>query len=533
MVTEMCKIWDRIDRKKLGFTFVCTLIFWVVAHGYRFMNNLYVADTLTSVFQDDIYWERSLGRFMHPLPLVLRGTVCAPWLIGMLAVLFYGLTIYLVLDMFRIRNRYFMVLICGVLICNQTLTINNIGFLPWVDVYACALFLAVLGVWYYLKNTWQSYLCGSIALVCCMGYYQAYIDVALVLIVMLLLRMLWSGEDRKRTLLHAVKMMGATGVSAVWYFVSYKLVCRLHHVTESGTYNGLTGLGDYSETSIGGLIVGAYETFFDFLANPGVFVSTNMMGMSMSSLWQLVLKIALGVCVLAIVGGIVYLNCRRKTAWPERLLQGLGLLVLPLAANFVYVLSKGMEHELMIYSFFLTFVFLLVVLGDCMEHGTAIEKPVGRKDAHCSVRWNGCGYLLTMVIILFIWNNIVFSNQVYFKIDMADRAGLSMATRIAQDIESREDYEPGVTQVAFVGSPDKSDYVQQLPYLREIAFYGAGKTPFTYEMSLPIYLKNYLNVNINVVSAGALTEEMVQMPAYPAKGYIQYVGDVLVVKISE
>ncbi len=514
----MDNILKTIDKKKLGFSFVCTFIFWAIAHGYRFMNNLYTADTLTYVFQDDIYWERSLGRFMHPLPLVLRGTISAPWLVGMLAVAVYAMAIYLIWDIFEINKPYFMVLICGVLICNQTLTITGICFLPWIDVYGVALLLAVLGVWCYLKNTWQGYLCGTLSLVCSMGFYQAYIDVAMALIVMVLIRRFWNNEDRKETLIHAVKMIAGTASSGVVYFVSYKLVCKIHHVVESDTYNSMSGLGDYTGTSIGQLIVGAYKNFFQFLAEPGTFVTTIMMGMNISDVWQLALKLCLIICLFSILGGIVLLNLYHKTSLGSRILQAVALLGLPLAINFVYVLTKGMQHELMIYSFYFTFVFMIVVLLDCMD-----KKEI----------WKKCGGILTIVLVLFIWNNIVYSNQVYFKVDMEDRAGLSMATRIAQDIERTDAYEPGVTKVAIIGSPDKSEYVQQVDYLSEVKFYGNEKTPFSYDMSMRVYFQYYLNVNINMVDIDRFVPEIEEMPIYPANGYIQYVDDVLVVKLSD
>ncbi|MBO6008304.1 MAG: hypothetical protein J6P78_07070, partial [Lachnospiraceae bacterium] len=59
-----------------------SVIFWMAAHGYRFMNNLYTGDTLGNIFQDDILWQRSLGRFMQPATMIFRGCIASPWLLG-------------------------------------------------------------------------------------------------------------------------------------------------------------------------------------------------------------------------------------------------------------------------------------------------------------------------------------------------------------------------------------------------------------------------------------------------------------------
>ena len=141
--------------------------------------------------------------------------------------------------------------------------------------------------------------------------------------------------------------------------------------------------------------------------------------------------------------------------------------------------------------------------------------------------------VLFIPVALLIWNSIVLSNQMYFKIDMEDRAAESYATRLIHDIEGIDSYEYGVTPVAIIGSMDKSTYIQEVPYLRDINVYGNWKSPCTYDMSMDVYLNVYLNAYLNITSIDETSDAIANMPIYPAKESIQYIDDVLVVKVSE
>ena len=157
-------------------------------------------------------------------------------------------------------------------------------------------------------------------------------------------------------------------------------------------------------------------------------------------------------------------NMKNKTKVPGILFQVLGILILPLALNFVCFMSKGVEHELMIYSFYLVYVFALCEINEILPQIKNKKYPI---------------YALAVPFVLFILNGVVYSNQVYFKIDMEDRAAISIATRIIDDIEDTEGYEIGVTPVRFYGSLDHSDYMEPI-IARDVTVVGKVKGVFRY-----------------------------------------------------
>jgi hypothetical protein len=87
--------------------------------------------------------------------------------------------------------------------------------------------------------------------------------------------------------------------------------------------------------------------------------------------------------------------------------------------------------------------------------------------------------------------------------------------------------------VAFSGSFENSPYIQELYGFEDILPYGMGKTSLTYIGTEQAFLKYELNVLINTTSISAEDDEVQKMPTYPLEGSVGYVGDVLVVKISD
>lgn len=506
-----------IDKKKFKYIFINTIIIFMITHGYRFLNNLYTADCLVEVFQDDIYWQRSLGRFLQPITMILRGSICAPWLIGCIAMVFMAGAIYLISDILDINKPFYITIITLICICNETVTSSVACFLPWVDIYAVALFFAVLGAWAYKKDKFFYYILGSLSFVCCMAFYQAYIDVAIALLLISIISMLLYNGKTKDIIITSVKYFAGLLFTATIYYASYNLVCKIHHVTISNTYNGLSEIGDYQNVSLLELLTGTYTSVFKTLLNPGVFSSTYLLGMSISSVWGIVMKVSVIVCLLLIVAGIIYVSKCNKLKITEIVLIFIVLIIMPFAINIVYFISKGMEHSLMTYSFYMLLVFMVYMVQ------LSSKKSIKNK-------WM---VFLTIPILILIWNNVVLSNQVYFKIDMEDRAAESYATRLIHDIESMDSYEYGTTPVAIVGCMDKSTYIQEIPYLRDINVYGNYKSPCTYDMSMDIYLNVYLNAYLSTVSLDTISDEISKMPIYPSKDSIQYIDGVLVVKLSD
>lgn len=493
---------------------LCSVVFWYLfAHGYRFSNTMYAHDALLQIYQDDSAWQIALGRVLQPVLLFLRGGLCNPWLISFCAVIWLSLSVYLVVDLLGIRKLFPINLISGVMSCNAVLTSLNASFLPWVDFFMLSLFMAVAGVWLIKKGNWKCLCLGAFVMAAAMGIYQAYISVSIVLTIFLLLQEAQGDVKLKEFMKKTVCYCGSLLAAAFLYYLMWQVVRRIFGIWVADSYNGLASLGDYTQTSLLSTVGLAYQKTFYYLTHPDIFVTMTFRGHSLSIVWKYLL---LGANIIAVAGMIISLVRKnlekRKNIW-QYLFQVLLLLVLPAAINFVCIISKGNDHVLTLYALVLVYV-LAIRLTE--EKGNI---------------WIRVAVWLSVLCV--IWTNVVYANQVYLKRELQDRAVTSFMTRIVEDMEEMEGYEPGVTPVAFCGPFGSSSYLQEMEGLEELLPYGMTKTPLTYTGTEEAFLRYELAVPINYTRVSWEDPEIVGMPTYPKKGSIAYVDGVLVIKISD
>ncbi|MBR7070566.1 MAG: hypothetical protein IKI29_00115, partial [Clostridia bacterium] len=119
------------------------------------------------------------------------------------------------------------------------------------------------------------------------------------------------------------------------------------------------------------------------------------------------------------------------------------------------------------------------------------------------------------------------------------KATLSSMTRVLSEIEAQESYVFGVTPVAFVG---KFPAVQsRIPHTEKYIPMQNGME-HSFSVSFPVayqsYFSNVLQYPITLYDTDA-TNEIAQkdivksMPVFPAKGSVQTIDGVIVVKMGE
>ncbi|MBR1471830.1 MAG: glucosyltransferase domain-containing protein, partial [Lachnospiraceae bacterium] len=166
-------------KKRYAVAGASAAVFYFLVHGYRFFNPLFSGDALLMIYQNDAAWQIALGRFAQGALVFLRGGITSPFLISLLAVLWTALAVCFAADLLQIKSISALVLNGAIMGVSPAMISANANFLPWVDFYALALFLAVLGVWLVRKGKLLFVTAGILALCGCMAIYQAYICVAI------------------------------------------------------------------------------------------------------------------------------------------------------------------------------------------------------------------------------------------------------------------------------------------------------------------------------------------------------------------
>ena len=515
----------RSKKELLIISVIFTAFFYMLGNSYRFFSPMLSGDSLLMVHHNDSAWQISLGRFVHPLLVFLRGGIITPFMLSVLAILWISLSVYFLTDFLKIEKVISIAFVAVVMSCNITILSINTSFVHCIDFYTLALLLAVLGTWLLGKGKNIYTFWGIVSLSLSMGIYQSYICVAIGMVMLYFLLYMTERHSFKKTFTDIMKYVLSFAMAAVLYLILWKIMQKIFNVWTADTYNGLASLGDYSRISVWEILLKTYYNVFYHLWNPETFTVIPFRGVPMSIVWVWMIRFCNVTLVMVLIFVLIYENMKCKTALWQKLFQILILVMMPMGINFVCFLSKGMEHSLMIYAFCLVYIAGI----KAVERYAPEKERVMERNLKCCLSW--ISVMLALVVVC--WSNIVYFNQVYMKKSLQDSAAQSLMSRIVHDIESMDGYVAGETPVAFWGGFERTDYTKHIENFEDLLPYGMGKTALLYESTEYAYLKYMMNVNMNLTRIAGDNETAIQMPTYPNKGSVAYVDGVIVVKISE
>lgn len=389
-----------------AFPMLATALMCFVVHGFRFGNGMFSHDALVDIVQNDAAWEIALGRFFEPVLVFLRGNLCSPWLLCLLQTVWLAASVYLLTNIFQIQDKFAIMAVAGIVVCSETFIAINASFLAWSDMYAFSLFASIFGVWCIEKRKVLYTLLGIAFIVASIATYQAYVSVAIALMLILaILQMCDFSKDLKRIIKLLIYYAVVLLLSAVIYYVTWQAVRGVLGIWMADTYNGMASVGQYENGALLDSVLTAYKNVFIFFLSPAEMSNMMFRGMKLGDIWKYAVIAVNAVMVVVILANIVYVCHRQRVERGARdiylavryILIVLSLLLFPLACNFVCVMSKGMEHSLMIFGANMLYVFAVVMAG----------KKKFRKVT--AVR------IVAFLLGVLIWNHFIYANQVYFK----------------------------------------------------------------------------------------------------------------------
>ena len=231
--------------------FVSTATAALIAHLFCWTNTLFDHDSLL-VVQVDQAKEIALGRPFQHLYLYFRGLVVAPWLIGIIGTVFLVLSNLAICKALDIYSRGFVIAFCCIMTTSPFVTLLNATYITWYDVYMLSLLLSCVAV-LLCKLYRHGWIIGSILVCASMGLYQAYLQVALVIIAGICLTNLLRNTEKIQFLFY-IKAAGMVIAGAWLYFIVAKYTQLFMGVNESTGYNSLASAFQFSETFIQELV---------------------------------------------------------------------------------------------------------------------------------------------------------------------------------------------------------------------------------------------------------------------------------------
>ena len=497
------------DWPRLKLCFAATTLCMLLAHGFAWFN-LFPSHDGTILFFDADVVMLQLGRWVQlPYYRFLRGKISMPWLTGMFSVLWTALSVYLVSDLLKLRRKATMAF-AAVFGTAISITLLNATYNDKSDPFTCAMFLAFLGVYAVrcCRRPWLGVvLCGG-CLCLSMGLYQGYIEFAIGLFLLCLLRdcltrdLPWADYLRRGFTSVAALLLGG-----ILYAVSMKAVLAYKHLALIDSYNGLQQMGRSGPAVWLSRLPGAYKQVFTTLLGYDVW---NNRGMRLAT--ALCLLLALDCLVLAL---------RRK---PRRVLAQTAILLvlLPLGLNVVFLLSEQAPTLLMLYPVYLVYALVLLLT----ETDTAPR----------SAAW-----LVCVLCAFLTLENVIYANGAYTYRKLVYENTRGQVYTIMAKVQDLPGYVEGETPVVFSGDFTDSNFTYHNDLLRqyEEGDTGLSGSAITYDGTIKWWFANIMGSGARVVNTQAELDAWAEnpavqaMPSYPASGCIAMVDGAAVVKLSD
>ena len=499
------------DWARLKWCFAATALCMLLAHGFAWFNLFPSHDGTILVFDADVVMLQ-LGRWVELLYFrFVRGRINAPWLNGAFTIVWTSLAVYLVGKLLQLGKKATIAL-CAVFSTAISVTLLYATYYDKTDLYACAMFLAVWGVYAVrrFRCRWWGVLFCSGCLCLAMGLYQGYIEFAIGLFLICLLRdcltedLAWA-EYLRRGVTAVVSLL----LGGVLYAVSLKVVLAYKHLELIDSDNGLQQMGRAGVADYLARLPGAYKQVFTTLLGYDVWNNRGM-------------RLATAVCLLLGLACLV-LTLRKKPL--RAAVQVVILLVLlPLGLNVVYLLSERHPTLLMLYPVYLVYALVLLLTGlepDTIPHSAA---------------WLAC--LLCAFITV---QNVIYANGAYTYRKLVYENTRSLVYTIMAKVEDLPGYVEGETPVVFSGDCTDSNftYHNDLIRLYEEGETGLSGSAITYDGTIKWWFGNIMGSSAKVVNTQAELDAWAEnpavqaMPSYPASGCIAMVDGAAVIKLSD
>lgn len=508
--------------RMITFCVIITTLFSLVGHMYFFTSNAFTHDSLM-VYTSDANWQISLGRFGNLLLIFLRGNANVPWLIGVCFIIFSCFSVYTLCKLFRVESYLQIASISAIIVLNPFVSIQIATYIQVADIYACAQWLVILSVYLLCKNKY-GFLAGIGLIAFSMSLYAAYFALACMLCIFCFWRILLDEEKSfSSTLTYVGKVILMLVGGIIVYSVMNKLVLNFTGIAQLDSYNSISNAYNFN-IDVLTLFWNTYTYFVTIVMNP--------VGIHPSII--LVLNIALASILIIEFTLMIRIMYSSSNAWLYIISFVLSALLLPFACCIIYFINKRTVHGLMMSQFY--YFFMIPIF---------INNNYKRKNSRYTIKLLKLFTTITMALILVLsWDGVLYSNSIYLNKRLAWERTESLATHVVDRIEDEEGYQPGITKVYISGTPDENPYYQQRTdseylYTPMSEWQNVGLS-WKYSISYPAYwityIHNVLLINMNLISPyedhTALDPSIEQMPLFPAEDSIQWINDVLVVKVS-
>ncbi len=442
------------------------------------------------------------------------------WICGVLSVLWLSLSVFILSKSFEFKSKWSTYILAGICVTSPAITFTNASFIYESDTYSLALFFSCCAIYCHHKLS-HGYLLSSVFICFSCCFYQAYFSVALTGYLTLLLIDIINNKAAKDTVFKGAKSLVSLILGLLFYLLGYKLSLFVLNIDPNDVpeaFNRVKQAQLDSGNSIQ-LIIDTYHNLWDRFTSPLCYHS------------KVVMVLNSIISLVSIAGLFFLIRARQLKAINILLLLGL-LLLLPFGINITYFLSKGLSHELMIFSYIFFYIIALIIGRNVIQ-----TLSPSRYVLKFSLKASGAA-CLTFII----FSHIIYSNHVYLQKQFTYASTIQLTQRILKDMEEVPNFQLGYTPIIFQGVLSNNNHpINTVQHLGFEHIQGNGiqaNHGVTYGGTLDSIYQTHLATPLpiakpDVVQRYQTNEELRNMPSFPAKGYCKIIDNCLVVKLSE
>ena len=515
---------ENTNNKEKRNLFLITIITSMIVHFQLYALMITGPDTLiNSMYHQADVWELMLLRFGLYFMQVIKGNIVSPILSTLISSIFLGITILLVIDIFKIKNKYLKYITALLLVVAPNIS-ATLTFFYCSDAYILGMLLATLSVYIMRKFEEKKWpiLLGGVLLALAMGMYQTYLSVTMVLISGTLLIDTLNNKGIKKIFIDLVRyiLMGVIGIG-LFYAISH-IILIIANLSVSD-YSGANSIGITSILSnLLKLLPEAYQSFFNYFFNdkmiPNTIWHTNI-------LYIIIFVIELIATIYLVVKNKVY----KKVS--NIVLTIILIAIMPICFGIIEIIVPDTDiHILMACSM----IFIFPIFFKILE--------LLPKDNFSKV----IKYIIVGCSIIVAWNYIWQDNASYIAINSMQNQAINTASRLVTHIEELDEYTPEMP-VLLLGGLENNEYLSRENTTIEAKKVFDRSWGFISEKStiwwgnLDSWRKifyEYVGANLKLVSEWESTDilesdEFKTMKYYPEKDSIKIINNTVVVRLSD
>ena len=507
--TEVFQMWKNKIKSEWKLAYLAAVVIGLVVHLPMMLSDIPNHDGL-----DSMYFDQNMitsGRWFLMVACGFSSYYTLPWLIGVIALLWLGVTAALLVEFLEVKDRVTIVLISGLLVTFPALA-TTFAYVFTMDGYMLALMLAVAAV-VCVKKLKYGFLPGAVCLAFSLGTYQSYLAFTVILCIYGILMLALENGTVKDKFKKALQYlyMGILGV--VLYYGILQVLLKLQGKVLD-TYQGInsmeSGILSGGVSSLLSTILNMYRDFFAFTINGNVLVNNT---------WSMA-----AFTLLALLTMFVLLWMTLQKGWWKKLwfwcLLLLAAVGLPVATNIILIITPNVTyHLLMRYQWVL---YLILPISFISRYGR-------KEDVTAS--W---GVLLAGVVLA--GNFAVTDNIAYSNLEKRYEKTYAYCVRLLDRIEQTDGYYQGIP-IAMVGVVGDEAYpVTDVTQEVTSNLIGTSGDYLLYTgQNYKLFMEHYLGATLNILPADAMgamyyEDVYIKMNSFPAKDSIQIIDGVMYVK---